>query len=56
MNWRKSTRCDASACVEVAPLSLAVAVRDSTAPGRWLAFPRGEWREFVNNLPNQTTE
>ena len=48
--WRKSTRSgdNGGACVEVATLSDAVAVRDSKNPaGAALIFTPAEWRAFV---------
>ncbi|HEY8474928.1 MAG TPA: DUF397 domain-containing protein [Natronosporangium sp.] len=49
--WRRSTRCDNSACVEVAQLKSGVALRDSTLPdGPTLSFPSDDWASFVANL------
>jgi hypothetical protein len=47
--WRKAGRSqEQGACVEVADLAGAVAVRDSKNPtGPALAFPRDAWRSFA---------
>ena len=49
MKWRKSSRSTAEgACVEVAFVLRAVAVRDSkNASGPTLAFPVRSWAAFV---------
>lgn len=53
MNWRRSSRCDSNSCVEVAPDSTRMAVRDSTDPGRWLTFAYEDWQAFVRALPER---
>ncbi|MBX6357333.1 MAG: DUF397 domain-containing protein [Micromonosporaceae bacterium] len=46
--WRKSTRCDANSCVEVALLPDAVAIRNSADPGGpVLSFHRESWQAFL---------
>ena len=54
--WRKSSRsANNGACVEVAELTGAVLVRDSTDPdGPRLRFDRGTWREFVGSVRTGT--
>lgn len=50
-NWRKSSRSSGAgnACVEVADLVRAVAVRDSKNPdGPSLAFRRRNWATFAS--------
>lgn len=49
LRWRKSTRSAANgACVEIAELTGAVAVRDSKDPnGPRLRFDLTAWRDFV---------
>jgi Domain of unknown function (DUF397) len=47
-HWKKSSRCDSSACVEVAQLEQHVGVRDSKDPdGPVLTFSSGAWSSFV---------
>lgn len=54
--WRKSTRCDANACVEVAITADRVLLRDSSDPdGRCLALTRAEWVEFLRWLGREPT-
>lgn len=50
--WRKSSRSSSSgACVEVAPVARAIAVRDSMdADGPKLAFRPEDWRRFLNQV------
>jgi Domain of unknown function (DUF397) len=46
--WRRSSRCDAGSCVEVAHIDGAFAVRDSKdRSGPTLLFTRAEWSAFV---------
>ncbi|GLI00088.1 DUF397 domain-containing protein [Phytohabitans aurantiacus] len=45
--WRKSTRCESHACVEVARAPEAVAIRNSTLPQEHLSFAVPVWRAFV---------
>ncbi|HEU5110005.1 MAG TPA: DUF397 domain-containing protein [Micromonosporaceae bacterium] len=49
LSWRKSSRCDSAACVEVAFVGGGgVAVRNSTTVGgAVLTFERDEWSSFV---------
>jgi hypothetical protein len=51
--WRKSSRSgDQGACVEMAPVSGVVAVRDSTDPaGPALLFTLGAWTRFTSIHP-----
>lgn len=44
--WRKPSRCDTSACVEVASSTDGVMVRNSTDPWVWLTFTAEEWAAF----------
>lgn len=45
--WRRSTKCESAACVEIADLGDDVALRNSTDPGRNVVFSREDWRSFV---------
>jgi hypothetical protein len=46
--WRKSRRSTNGSCVELAPLTEGVAVRDSKNPdGAQLAFTRSDFRRLV---------
>jgi Domain of unknown function (DUF397) len=49
-HWRTSSRSSGNgACVEVADLPQAIAVRDSKDPdGPNLVFTRADWREFMS--------
>jgi hypothetical protein len=49
MVWRKSSFSDgADSCVEVAPVRVGFAVRDSKQPtGPTLAFEKSRWRRFL---------
>ncbi|WP_253771328.1 DUF397 domain-containing protein [Goodfellowiella coeruleoviolacea] len=52
--WRKSSRSNGGnkgACVEVAVVGPAVAVRDSKNPGAGvLAFPAAQWSAFLHSV------
>ncbi|MEJ3749367.1 DUF397 domain-containing protein [Actinomycetes bacterium KLBMP 9797] len=49
--WRKSSRCDTSACVEVARVPGGVAVRDGKdREGAVLIFRVEWWQSFVDGL------
>jgi hypothetical protein len=50
--WRKSTRSSSEgACVEVAGVNPAIAVRDSKDPdGPKLTFSRHAWQEFTADI------
>lgn len=53
LTWRKSSYSSAEGqnCVEVAAIPGGAAVRDSKNPaGPALAFPAGEWREFLDRI------
>ncbi|MEV6963600.1 DUF397 domain-containing protein [Hamadaea sp. NPDC051192] len=46
--WRRSTKCEAGACVEVTELgSEAVGMRNSTQPEIAIAFSVETWRDFI---------
>jgi hypothetical protein len=49
--WRRSQRCDTSACVEVAQIAGGIALRDSTRPDDpVLHFSQAEWTSFLAGL------
>ena len=49
--WRRSTRCEAVACVEVAVIDGAIAMRDSkVVEGHLLCFSVSAWREFLTGV------
>jgi hypothetical protein len=53
LQWRRSPRCSASTCVEIADLPDGrVAIRDSnqTRQGQILVFDSAEWAEFVEAI------
>jgi hypothetical protein len=46
--WRKSRRCDSSACVEVAVTSESVVLRNSQDPGgSVLHLSKDQWTAFI---------
>jgi hypothetical protein len=49
IDWRKSTRCNSSACVEVAKVDGQYLVRDSKNPEMTaLSFTESEWDAFTS--------
>jgi hypothetical protein len=49
--WRRSTRCDTGACVEIATDADHVFLRDGADPGGpMLTLTRGQWQDFVTGL------
>jgi hypothetical protein len=51
LQWRRSTRCGSSACVEVAIGRGSVFVRDSKDPkGPVLTFTAAEWSAFADGV------
>lgn len=51
MKWVRSTRCETSACVEVAFVDSGIAVRDSKDPdGPILKFALYQWEAFMSGL------
>lgn len=48
-NWRRSTKCESNACVEVShyPKVQLISVRNSANPGVTVIFSQAEWRAFV---------
>jgi hypothetical protein len=45
--WRKSTRCEAHSCVEVARRGGAMAIRNSQVPAESLVFADPAWATFI---------
>lgn len=52
LDWRRSSRCAAGNCVEVARQGDTVRVRDSKNPEVVLSFAREEWAAFVEAAAN----
>ena len=53
--WRKTRRCEATTCVEVATIGLVVGVRNSTDPDVHLEFSGAAWTAFVADLSRVRT-
>lgn len=49
-DWRRSTRCESVACVEVARQDHDVAMRDSNDPGAHLRFSSDAWNGFLTDV------
>jgi hypothetical protein len=49
VEWRRGTRCDTSACVEVSTHEV-VQVRDSKDPGPVLTFTPDAWTAFLTDV------
>jgi hypothetical protein len=45
--WRRSSKCEAGSCVEVADLDDTVGLRNSNYPTTAITFPVETWREFI---------
>lgn len=53
IQWRRSSRCESGACVEVAQFDGMVAIRDSKdVAGRVLIFTVEEWIAFLAGARN----
>ena len=53
IQWRRSSRCETGACVEVAHIDCTIAIRDSKDVDRpVLTFSQGEWAAFVAGVRN----
>ena len=53
IQWRRSSRCETGACVEVARVHSMIAIRDSKAvDGPVLTFSPQEWAAFVAGVRN----
>lgn len=48
--WRKSTRCETAACVEVATGGPHVGLRNSTSPQVELQLDTAAWRQFIDGV------
>lgn len=47
--WRRSSKCDGGACVEVAELDAMIMIRDSAEPGNApIVVSRDVWQDFVS--------
>lgn len=52
-DWRRSTFCEAGACVEVAQDGDLVLMRDSKDTSRpFLGFDRATWADFIAEIEN----
>ena len=55
--WRRSTRCDSNACVQMAESAAGVHVRDSKSPdGPTLNASRDQWAAFLGLIKNVDTK
>lgn len=45
--WKRSSKCGNTTYIEVQNLGEIVRIRDSTQPGKVLAFSGREWSDFV---------
>jgi hypothetical protein len=51
LKWRKSTRCNGGACIEIAIQDDAILLRSSADPdGPVLAFTSAAWRDLIAGL------
>lgn len=49
--WRRSSKCDGGACVEVAELDAVIKIRDSTEPDSVpIEISRDVWQDFISWL------
>lgn len=54
VKWRKSSRCEGGACVEVAAQDDAILLRSSVDPdGPKLAFTPAAWQDLMAGLKQQ---
>jgi len=49
-DWRRSSKCEATSCVEVADLDGVVGLRNSNEPDTALTFTAESWRVFVASV------
>jgi hypothetical protein len=51
LKWRKSSRCNDGACIEIAIQGYAILLRSSIDPdGPVLAFTPTAWRDLIANI------
>ena len=51
LDWRRSSKCDSGACVEVADLGTLIMIRDSAGDGYLpIAVSRPAWRDFLTGV------
>jgi Domain of unknown function (DUF397) len=51
LRWRRASRCESGACVEVAVQRDGVALRDSKQPdSAHLTFAPEQWRDFIAGI------
>jgi hypothetical protein len=49
-DWRKSSACGHTACVEIARIGDQVAIRNSRDPAAVLRFSQAEWMAFTERI------
>jgi uncharacterized protein DUF397 len=51
LEWLRSSKCDAGACLEVAVLGTVIMIRNSAEPGKPpVVVSRDVWRDFVRDI------
>jgi hypothetical protein len=48
--WRRSSRCSASGCLEIAEQDDRIAIRDSIAPEETVLVSRADFRTFIEGV------
>ena len=51
LEWRRSSRCDGGACIEVGKLDAMIIIRDTGEPGHTpLVVSQNVWQVFVSRI------